>query len=217
MLQRMFQGLRFVAIPAALNLLMTITPLQADPKDNPDTLTFDMTVSAGVKTCLPDAAATVSIRPGGEVDYMDVTVRGLPPNTEFNVFVIQVPKSPFGVSWYQGSIQTDKHGRGSRQFVGRFNIETFTVANNSAPAPAVFATDATVNPPFNPIQMYHLGVWFDSTKDSGNANCPASPTPFNGEHNAGPQVFNTSNFADDRGPLRDVDPAALVPASKTEH
>ena len=43
-------------------------------------------------------------------------------------------KSPFGVSWYQGSIQTDKHGRGSRQFVGRFNIETFTVANNSAPA-----------------------------------------------------------------------------------
>ena len=208
MLQRktIFQGLRFAAIPAALNLLLTISPLQADPKDNPDTHTFDMTVSAGVKTCLPDAAATVSIRPGGEVDYMDVTVRGLPPNTEFNVFVIQVPKAPFGVSWYQGSIQTDKHGRGSRQFVGRFNIETFTVANGSAPAPSVFATDATVNPPFNPIQMYHLGVWFDSFKDSGNATCPAAQTPFNGEHNAGPQVFNTSNFADDHGPLRDVAP-----------
>jgi len=205
--KKMFQGLQMLAVPAVLSMLLTISPIQAqDAPSNPkdDTVTFNMVVSAGVRACLPDAAATVSIRPGGEVDFMDVTVRGLPPNTEFNVFVIQVPKSPFGVSWYQGSIQTDKHGRGSRQFVGRFNIETFTVANNSAPAPAVFSTDATVNPPFNPIQMYHLGVWFDSTQAAGNATCPSNPTPFNGEHNAGPQVFNTSNFADDHGPLRDV-------------
>jgi hypothetical protein len=29
-------------------------------------------------------------------------------------------------------------------------------------------------------------------------------TAFNGEHNAGIQVLNTSNFADDHGPLRDT-------------
>jgi hypothetical protein len=29
-------------------------------------------------------------------------------------------------------------------------------------------------------------------------------TPFNGEHNAGLQVLNTSNFPDDHGPLRDT-------------
>jgi len=31
-------------------------------------------------------------------------------------------------------------------------------------------------------------------------------TPFNGEHNAGIQVLNTSNFPDDFGPLRQVNP-----------
>ena len=52
--------------------------------------------------------------------------------------------------------------------------------------------------------MYHLGLWFDSPMAAQNATCPATVTPFNGEHNAGIQVLNTSNFADDHGPLRDV-------------
>ncbi len=34
----------------------------------------------------------------------------------------------------------------------------------------------------------------------------ANVTPFNGEHNAGIQVLNTSNFPDDFGPLRQVHP-----------
>jgi len=64
--------------------------------------------------------------------------------------------------------------------------------------------DATLNPAFNPIQMYHFGLWFDSSTAAQRAGCPATQTPFNGEHNAGLQVLNTSNFADDHGPLRDV-------------
>jgi hypothetical protein len=142
---------------------------------------------------------------------MDVTVQGLPPNAEFDFFVTQVPKAPFGVSWYQGDIQTDKNGRGHQQFIGRFSIETFAVAPGSAPAPAVFNgpfPDATLNPSFNPIQMYHLGLWFDSPETAHAAGCPATVTPFNGTHNAGIQVLNTSNFADDHGPLRDVHPSA---------
>jgi hypothetical protein len=64
--------------------------------------------------------------------------------------------------------------------------------------------DATLNPAFNPIQMYHLGQWFDSSKAAQRAGCPATQTPFNGEHNAGLQVLNTSNFPDDSGPFRGV-------------
>jgi hypothetical protein len=123
--------------------------------------------------------------------------------------VIQVPKPPFGVSWYQGDIQTDKHGRGHQHFIGRFSIETFAVAPGSALAPVVFVgpfTDASVNPPFNPVQMYHLGLWFDSPEAAQAAGCPNAETPFNGEHTAGIQVLNTSNFPDDHGPLRDVIP-----------
>ena len=207
----MFKHVQVLVAPAALGMLVAIAPLTAIAVNPKDSVTFDMVVSGGAKSCLPNAAGTVKITPVGSVEIMEVSVQGLPPNAEFDFFVIQVPKAPFGVSWYQGDIETDKHGRGHQQFIGRFNIETFTVAPGSASAPVVFNgpfPDASLNPPFNPIQMYHLGLWFGSPQVAQTAGCPATVTPFNGEHNAGIQVLNTSNFADDQGPLRKVDPSA---------
>jgi hypothetical protein len=203
----MFRQLRFLTAPAALSLLLAMSP--AARADSDDPLKFNMVVSAGAKTCLPNASATVRVIPAGPVELMDVSVQGLPPKTEFDFFVIQVPKTPFGVAWYQGDIETDKNGRGHQLFIGRFSIETFAVATGSQPAPVVFNgpfPDASVNPPFNPIQMYHLGLWFGSPDAAQAAGCPATVTPFNGEHNAGIQVLNTSNFADDQGPLRSLKP-----------
>lgn len=194
------------AAAAAFTLLVPVFPLSAMAQSGP--FTFKMVVSAGAKACLPNASATVTIIPEGAVDVMEVTVSGLTPNTDFDFFVIQVPKSPFGIAWYQGDIETDGTGRGHQRFVGRFSIETFSVATGSASAPVVFNNgafpDASLNPPFNPIQMYHLGLWFNSPNDAQNHGCPATVTPFNGEHNAGIQVLNTSNFLDDNGPLRNV-------------
>ncbi len=203
---------RFVAAPAVASLILAVAPLIASADDG--AFSFNMVVNAGAKTCLPNATATVRIQPAGAVELMDVAVQGLRPNTDFDFFVLQVPKAPFGVAWYQGDIQTDKNGRGVGHFVGRFNIETFAVAPGSAPAPAVFNgpfPDATLNPAFNPIQMYHLGLWFNSPNDAQAAGCPATVTPFNGEHNAGIQVLNTSNFPDDFGPLRHLNPSAPKP------
>ena len=208
----MLKQLQFLAAPAALSLLLAAAPLAIASDD--DSTTFNMVVSAGAKTCLPNATATVKITPAGPVELMDVVVQGMPANTEFDFFVLQVPKAPFGVSWYQGDILTDKHGRGHQQFVGRFSIETFAVAPGSAPAPVVFSgpfPDASLNPPFNPIQMYHLGLWFGSPASAQAAGCPATVTPFNGEHNAGIQAMNTSNFPDDHGPLRNVNASAPKP------
>jgi hypothetical protein len=204
----MFKQLQFLAAPVALSLLLTVSPLAATA-DSGDPLKFNMVVSAGAKTCLPNASATVRIAPLGPVELMDVSVQGLPPKTEFDFFVIQVPKAPFGVSWYQGDIETDTNGRGHQLFIGRFSIETFAVAPGSAPAPVVFNgpfPNASLNPPFNPIQMYHLGLWFGSPEAAQAAGCPAAVTPFNGEHNAGIQVLNSSNFPDDHGPLRNLTP-----------
>ena len=112
-----------------------------------------------------------------------------------------------GSLWYQGDIVTDKNGRGHQEFVGRFNIETVTFAQSSAPARIVFNgpfPDANLNPAFNPIQMYHLGLWFDSPQAAQAAGGAATVTAFNGQHTAGIQVLNTSNFTDDHGPLRDT-------------
>jgi hypothetical protein len=212
----MFKQLSCAVAAATLSALFTVSPLTAAQggSDNEDALTFNMVVSAGAKTCVPNATAKVTIRPRGPVEEMEVAVQGLPPKTEFDFFVLQVPKAPFGVSWYQGDIETDGNGRGFQRFVGRFSIETFAVAPGSAPAPAVFNgpfPDATLNPSFNPIQMYHLGLWFGSPEAAQAAGCPATVTPFNGEHNAGIQALNTSNFADIAGPLLSVNPSGLKP------
>jgi len=159
--------------------------------------------------CLPNATARVTIKPRGPVDVMDVKVDGLPPNTDFDLFVIQKPGAPFGLAWYQGDIETDENGEGHGRFIGRFNEETFIVAQGSVPAPVVHNNafpDADTKPVTNPVHTFHLGLWFVSPVDAANAGCPGDVTPFNGEHNAGIQVLNTSNFPNLQGPLFFVQP-----------
>jgi hypothetical protein len=174
---------------------------------------FEFPMMRGAKLvasgCLPNAAARVTVKPGGPVEVMDVDVGGLPANTEFDFFVIQKPGAPFGLAWYQGDIETDDDGTGHGRFIGRFNEETFIVAQGSVPAPLVHNNafpDADTNPVTNPVHTFHLGLWFNSPVDAASAGCPADVTPFNGEHNAGIQVLNTSNFLDLQGPLFFVKP-----------
>ena len=162
--------------------------------------------------CLPDAKADVTITSLGPVEEMEVRVSGLPPNTEFDFFVIQIPHAPFGLAWYQGDIETNPQGRGHQRFVGRFNIETFIVAQppggQAAPTPHedLPFPDASTNPATEPIHTFHLGLWFNSPADAVAAGCPGATTRFNGDHTAGIQILNTSNFADLEGPLGQLVP-----------
>jgi len=170
-------------------------------------LTFAMTATQ--PTCLQYATGRVTISSLGPVENMHVEVSGLPPHTDFDFFVIQVPKAPFGLAWYQGDIETDDHGNGVGDFTGRFNQETFIVAPGTAPAPVLHhdpIPDADANPKTGPIRTFHLGLWFNAPQDAVQAGCPGAVTPFNGEHNAGVQVLNTSNYPDDQGPLRQLAP-----------
>ncbi len=69
-----------------------------------DSITFNLKVSAGAAACLAtNATGRVTISDLGVVQNMHVEVLHLPPNTEFTTFLIQVPKSPFGLAWYQGT------------------------------------------------------------------------------------------------------------------
>ena len=172
---------------------------------------FQMVRSAAVvaSNCLNGAHARVVIQTLGPEEVMTVSAAALPPNTDFDLFVIQVPNPPFGVGWYLGDLESDGTGHAHGVFIGRFSIETFSVAPGVAPAPQVFTTppsipDATQNPAFNPVQMYHLGLWFNSPKDAVAADCPGTITPFNGEHDAGVQAMNTSDFPAQAGPLSQV-------------
>ena len=171
---------------------------------------FTMVRSAGavLARCLPRASADVQDTSLGAVESMRVNVKGLPRNTDFDLFVIQVPSKPFGLSWYQGDIETNASGRGTGTFVGRFSVETFIVAPGSASAPFVHNQppfpDAISNPATGPVHTFHLGLWFNSPKDAIKAGCGNAVTPFNGEHNAGAQALSTRNFPDGGGPLRQL-------------
>jgi hypothetical protein len=171
---------------------------------------FNMIVSAGAATCLRHATADVRIHSLGPVEVMRVNVEGLPPETDFDFFVIQSPTAPFGVSWYQGDIQTNRKGEGEGKFIGRFSVETFAVSPGAVTPPQVHTDgmfpDATEGVSFRPIHTYHLGLWFNSPVDAGKAGCPTAQTPFNGDHTAGIQVLNTANFPLEFGPLRQIQP-----------
>ena len=203
-MKRIRSGTRRLALPLALAGLVLVVPA-AQAATRPATFSFDLVPSGTAAACLPHARGEVRLTSHGSNQQMDVRVSGLPVNNTFTVFVIQVPHGPFGMSWYQGDIETDEEGEGKGKFVGIFSDETFVVAPGAVPAPVEHPDgafpDAAANPQTAPVHMFHLGMWFDSTADAGAAGCPAAQTPFNGDHTAGIQVFNTSNFPDDAGPL----------------
>jgi hypothetical protein len=193
-------------LTVTIGLVLTLASLTATAQNT----TFDMVRSSGAEAagCISEAAGRVTINSIGIAEVMHVEATGLPTNTDFDVFVIQLPDSPFGLSWYQGDLQTDSKGKGVADFIGRFSIETFIVAPGSGTAPVVFTDtpfpDANTNPATNPVHTYHLGLWFNSPTDAAAAGCPNTVTPFNGPHNAGIQALSTRNFANHKGPLRKI-------------
>jgi len=160
--------------------------------------TFALVPSPGIHSCLPHAGGRVTIIPGSQNDTMDVSVWGMPRNAEFDLFVIQQPLKPFGVSWYQTDVNADRNGLGHATVRGIFDAETFSVSPGGTTT-------------FAPTHQYHLGLWFNDPNVPFNLGCePNGPgakpivTPFNGEQDAGIQALNTSEFPDNAGPLSHV-------------
>jgi hypothetical protein len=164
---------------------------------------------------LPDASGDVTIRSIGPVEIMDVSIDHVLPKSDFDLFVIQKPTAPFGLGWYQADIPTNASGQGHVRVIGKFSDQTFAVSPGATAAPTTFAAhqvddeglsvaSAGAGAQFGPVQMYHLGVWFDSPVDAENAGCSDAVTPFNGTHDAGIQALNTANFPDLSGPLSQI-------------
>lgn len=158
--------------------------------------TFNLVPSPNIAACLPDASGKVTITPGKQNDVMKVSISGMPANAGFDLFVIQQPLAPFGVSWYQTDVNANAYGNGNATVQGVFDVETFSVS------PGGTAT-------FAPTHQYHLGLWFNNPQTPFKLGCEpgaTSPTvtPFNGEQHAGVQALNTSEFPTDAGPLSNV-------------
>ncbi|MFF5173372.1 hypothetical protein ACFY3U_12120 [Micromonospora sp. NPDC000089] len=196
----------FVAAAAACTLVATGIARQPASADA-HSFSFTMVRSQGAEAagCLANARAVVRVYPVGVNEVLSIRAEGLPPRTNFDLFVLQVPNAPFGVSWYQSDLRSNQNGVAWVTVVGRFNIETFAIAPGVAPAPNTHpGADATTNPAFRPIHTYHLGFWFNSPQEAVAAGCPGATTPFNGDHTAGVQAMSTRNYPDLAGPLSQI-------------
>jgi hypothetical protein len=207
---------KLAAVASVLGLGVAITMAATSPSNGlgatahqirtDSVLRFQLQRSTAVTTagCLAGASASVSVKEAGQVEHMTINAHDLVPNSEYDVFIIQVPDAPFGLSWYQGDMESDQYGNATGKFVGRFNTETFSVAPDVAQAPVVHEGDASQNPKTAPVHQFHVGIWFGSPATAVKAGCPNTVTPFNGDHTAGIQALSTTQFDDLNGPLRQL-------------
>ena len=191
-------GLAVTAVASALSLTTaSAAPVTSARTSGP--FTFRLVPSPNIKSCLPHAGGLVTIVPGSQNDTMHVSVFGMPRNADFDLFVIQQPNKPFGVSWYQTDVNADRSGSGHATVRGVFDAETFSVSPTGSANP------------FAPTHQYHLGLWFNDFNLPYHLGCEPNGagtqpivTPFNGEQNAGIQALNTAEFPDGAGPLSHV-------------
>ena len=104
-----FLGLGAVLALIAMSLGGPVRTVAADDNTTPSTVAaednsapsilpsiqFNMLRSAAAIAgkCLPNAHGDVTVVSLGPVEQMDVDVEGLPPNTEFDFFVLQIPNA----------------------------------------------------------------------------------------------------------------------------
>jgi hypothetical protein len=167
------------------------------PAKSARSFSFRLVPSAGIAAnCLPRAGGRVTITPHGINDTMRVTIHGMPHGASFDLFVIQIPVKPFGVSWYQSDVNAGRHGTGSATVRGVFDRETFSVSPGGTTT-------------FAPTHQFHLGLWFNNPRTPFRLGCEPGATapivtPFNGNQHAGIQVLNTAQFPVNAGPLSHV-------------
>ncbi len=206
------QGVR-TAGPALLGALAAVNMAAAmagvvNGNDKRNEISFDLVPNPQTVECLranyneePRAHATI-VR-GKLNDTLILDLDGIKPGLQFDLFTVQHSpflangtKDPaftgsFGLAWYQSDIEIPKHSDN-----GHVRISTILLDQ-------IFGFDPDVK--LAPTNTFHLGFWFNNPEDAAPAPCnfnPAKPTPFNGEHKAGPFAMISLPEADSRlGPL----------------
>jgi hypothetical protein len=174
--------------------------------DKRNVISFDLVPNPKTLECLranyneePRARATV-VR-GKLNDTLILDLDGIKPGLQFDLFTVQ--HSPFlasgtadpaftgsfGLAWYQSDIEISRHS-------DRGHVRISTILLDQ-----IFGFDPDVKLP--PTNTFHVGFWFNNPEDAAPCGFnPATPTPFNGEHKAGPFAMISLPEADSKlGPL----------------
>ena len=91
------------------------------------------------------------------------------------------------MAWYQSDVHVNSEGTGS------VTVKTILLDQ-------IFGFDPAVS--LAPTNTFHLGFWFNDPTKAAPCGFAGPPTPFNGEHSAGPVAFITRpNATTKLGPL----------------
>jgi hypothetical protein len=195
----------FVLALAAVSLVAAVAPAFAQHNQSVvKEITFDLTPQPKFVSCLgvaggPTPTASVTVKRGSLRDTLTLTAQNLKPNLGFDLFTIQNTNllsdggvNPnfvnFGLAWYQTDVQANSKGEA-------------TVTINTVLLDQIFGFDPAVS--LAPTHAFHVGFWFTNPADAEACGFDVStPTPFNGEQNAGPNaMISLPNAATNLGPL----------------
>jgi hypothetical protein len=149
-----------------------------------DDVQLDLTPSSPqLAACMRGAQLSVKVSLTGDrrgSDRFEISGDHLPPSTDFTVFLLQQPGTPFGAAEYIGDLSTNPDGS------AHTDLELIVGEAFSSTLVGGIRTRVDLN---------SLGVWFaDPTGDDfclGQGN--GAVTPFDGDNQAGVQAFNSAN------------------------
>jgi hypothetical protein len=154
--------------------------------------------------------ADVTVRRGNLNDTLTLRIHDIKPNLAFDLFTVQRsslladgsadPASKnFGMAWYQSDVQADANGE------GQVVVRTILLDQ-------IFGFDPDVSLP--PTNTFHVGFWFNDPADAQACGFDVTkPTPFNGEHHAGPlAMISLPSAATGLGPLCVKPDTSVTPA-----
>jgi hypothetical protein len=147
----------------------------------------------------------------GEVnDALFLRTENIKPGLAFDMFTVehsslQADGTPdpsftnFGMAWYQSDVETRQNGR------------SYTVIRTIL-LDQIFGFDPTVTLP--PTGTFNVGIWFNDPKDAAPCGFDVTkPTPFNGDHDAGPvAMISAPNASTGLGPLCTKPDTSVSPA-----
>jgi hypothetical protein len=200
---RAIQNARYLMLMGVFALLASTVAVQplAAQKNKVD---FDLFPNPKVVACLgvnngPTPSAHVTVRRGSLHDTLTITAKHIKPHLAFDMFTVQrsllLPDGTidpnftnFGLAWYQSDLHADEAGNLTT------TIQTIVLDQ-------IFGFDPDVA--LTPLNTFHVGFWFNNPNTAVKCGFDAThPTPFNGEHKAGPvAMISVPDANTDLGPL----------------
>jgi hypothetical protein len=183
-----------LSLSAVPNLLAQANEVQFDLHLNPK-----FAACVGVPNG-PTPVAHVTVKRGPLTDSLTLVADNIKPRLAFDMFTVQRTSlksdgtvnpafTNFGLAWYQTDLQANAQGH------MQGSLHTILLDQ-------IFGFDPDQSNP-SPINTFNVGFWFNNPADAQACGFDVTkPTPFNGEHHAGPlAMISLPDATTNLGPL----------------